>query len=141
MSSLKEAIAERKRELEKERAAAPSCCEHASRMGGANYIEFRPDAHTRTGFPAQLCHYTLEDNAGGDKDTPERLTLAFHSADVVLVGARLSMLVELVTTNQLGSVTALDARYAEALGKNPWVAKITIKFLGKAQAQNTQAKS
>ena len=101
-------------------------------MGGANYVEFRPDAHTRTGFPAQLCHYTLEDNAG-DEAAPERLTLAFHSADVVLVGARLSKLVELVTSNQLGSVNALDARFAGALGNNPWVAKITIKFFGKGQ--------
>jgi hypothetical protein len=134
MSTIREQLAEKKREEEAERAATPSCCEHANRMGGANYIEFRPDAHTRTGFPAQLCHYTLEDNAGGDKDTPERLTLAFHSADVVMVGARLAKLVELATGNQLGSVTALDARYADALGKSPWVAKITIKFFGKAQA-------
>jgi hypothetical protein len=132
MNTLKEQLAEKKREMEKERAATPSCYENADLHGTVRYVEFRPDAHTKTGFPAQLCHYTLEPN-GGDEAAPERLTLAFHSADVVLVGARLSLLVELLGNNNLASVTALDARFAETLGKNPWVAKITIKFFGKGQ--------
>jgi hypothetical protein len=128
MNTLKETLDERK----KEQAAVPSCYETPDPHGTARYVEFRPDAHTKTGFPAQLCHYTLEPNAG-DEATPERLTLAFHSADVVLVGARLSRLVALLGNSNLASVTALDARYAEALFKNPWVAKITIKFCGKGQ--------
>jgi hypothetical protein len=128
MNHLKEQLAERKNE----QAAAPSC--HAERIsGGVPYVEFRPDAHTKTGFPAQLCHYTLEPNAG-DEAAPERLTLAFHSADVVLVGARLAKLVELIGSNNLANVNTLDARYADTLGKSPWVAKITIKFCGKGQA-------
>jgi len=91
MSSFKE-------EVEARRAAevVPSCYSGGTRSGGA-FIEFRPDAHQRVGFPwAQLCHYTLEPNRDAELDTPERLTLAFSTADVVLGGARLGKLVELI---------------------------------------------
>jgi hypothetical protein len=130
MSNLRDAI-EAKRAGEK---AEPSCHESSPR-GGALFIELRPDAHTRTGFPvAQLCHYTLEANAGDDKDAPERLTLAFHTADVVMTGARLSKLVEAIQRHELTSVSALDARYAGALGKQPWVASIAIARFDKPGA-------
>jgi hypothetical protein len=81
----------------------------------------------------QPCHYTLEPNPG-DEAAPERLTFAFHTADVVLVGARLGGLIEPVTNASVASVTALDAHFAGALGKDPWVSKITIKFFGKPKA-------
>jgi len=109
----------------------PSCHTSGMRSGGA-FIEFRPDAHRRIGFPvAQLCHYTLEPN-GGDTDAPERLTLAFSTADVVLVGARLGKLVELINEHDLGSVSAVDARYANLLVRAPWVASIAIARLDKS---------
>lgn len=129
MSNLRDAI-EAKKAGEK---AEPSCHESSPR-GGSLFIELRPDAHTRTGFPvAQLCHYTLEPHRG-DEATPERLTLAFHTADVVMVGARLGELVKLLQKHELASVSALDARYAGALGKQPWVASIAINRFDKPGA-------
>lgn len=99
---------------------------------GRAFIEFRPDAHRRLGFPwAQLCHYTLEPNSG-DPDAPERLTLAFSTADVVLVGARLGKLVELINEHDLGSVSVVDARHAGLLARAPWVASIAIAPLDKS---------
>jgi hypothetical protein len=96
------------------------------------FIEFRPDPHTRTGFAvSQLLHYTLEANAGDDKDAPERLTLGFHTADIVLLGVRLARLVELIQSHELASVSALDARYTNAEGGHPWVGKIAIERLDK----------
>jgi hypothetical protein len=112
---------------------SPTCYTSASR-GGALFIELRPDPRTRTGFPvAQLCHYTLEANPGGDeeKEAPERLTLAFSTADVVVTGARLGKLVELINEHGLASVSAQDTRYAGTVGRGPWVARITIARIDK----------
>jgi len=111
--------------------AAPSCHTGGMRHNRA-FVEFRPDPHTRIGFPwAQLCHYSLDPVGGGELDAPERLTLAFSTADVVVTGARLAKLVDLVNEHDLDSVSALDARYAGTLGSNPWVAKIAIAHIGK----------
>jgi len=122
-------------DLQARRAAepvTPSCYSGGSRSNSA-FIEFRPDAHQRVGFPwAQLCHYTLEPNRDAELDTPERLTLAFSTADVVLVGARLGKLVELVNEHDLNSVSVVDARYAGMLTKSPWVASIAIARLDKS---------
>jgi len=65
-------------------------------------------------------------------DPPERLTLAFSTADVVMVGARLGKLVELINEHDLGSVSAVDARYANLLVRAPWVASIAIARLDKS---------
>jgi hypothetical protein len=121
-------------QLEAKRAAepvTPSCYSGGTRSGGA-FIEFRPDAHLRLGFPwAQLCYYTLEAN-GGDTDAPERLTLAFSTADVVLVGARPAKLFELLNEDDLASVSVVDARHAAGLlARAPWVASIAIARLDK----------
>jgi hypothetical protein len=127
MSSLSQQVAAKKAADE-----AASCHTNAPRTGSASFIEFRPDPHTRVGFPmAQLCHYTLEPNPGGDPDAPERLTLAFSTADVVIVGARLGKLVELIGTHDLAAVSVLDARYAGTLGRDPWVGGITVTHIGK----------
>jgi hypothetical protein len=132
---LKEQIAERKREEAKQQAAAPSCHRRTYSNHPATFIEFQPDPHTRTGFPThQLCHYTLDANpaASGEADAPQRLTLAFHTADVVITGARLSELAERLREHELLSVNTLDARYAETLGDKPWVGSIAITKPGKS---------
>ena len=65
-------------------------------------------------------------------DAPERLILAFSTAAVAIVGARRGKLVELIGEHSLASVSALDARYAGAVGCGPWVAVITIARLDEA---------
>lgn len=132
---LKEQIAERRREEARQQAAAPSCHRQTYGNHPAAFIEFHPDSHTRVGFPThQLCHYTLDANpaASGEADAPQRLTLAFHTADVVMTGARLSELADRLRVHELVSVNALDARYAGTLGDRPWVAKIAITKPGKS---------
>ena len=128
MSSLQQQL-EARRAGEK---AQPTCYSGGARSGNA-FIEFRPDAHRRLGFPwAQLCHYTLEPNHDAELDAPERLTLAFSTADVVLVGARLAKLVELINEHDLASVSVVDARHAGLLARAPWVASIAIARLDKS---------
>ena len=111
--------------------AEPSCVKIGTRES-ASFVEFHVTAHARTGFPiGQLCHYTLESNADGD-EPPERLTLAFPTADVVIRGARLGKLVEAIHERSLEAVMPLGARYAEALGQKPWVASVAISRLDKS---------
>jgi hypothetical protein len=63
---------------------------------------------------------------------PERLTFAFPTADVVVLGARLGKLVEALHERSLEAVMPLGARYAEALGQKPWVASVVIARLDKS---------
>ena len=54
--------------------------------------------------------------------------------DVVVTGARLGKLVDLINEHGLASVSAVDARYAGTLGRGPWVAAITIARIDKPAA-------
>lgn len=110
-----------------------ACLVEAIGNDRVSFIEFRPDASTRAGFAVtQLCHYTLDANPDADGDARERLTLAFSTADVVVTGARLALLLEPLNQHRLASVAALDARYANAGAPKPWVAKIVIARLDKS---------
>ncbi len=55
----------------------------------------------------------------------------FPTADVILFGACLAVLVEKLQTQSLTAVLPLDARYAHALGQNPWVARIVVSRIDK----------
>jgi len=122
-------------QLEAKRAAepvTPSCAKIGTR-DSAPFVEFHVTPHSHCGFPVgQLCHYTLESNAESGDEPPERLTLAFPTADVVIRGARLGKLVEAVHERALAAVMPLDARYAGTLGKQPWVASVEISRLDKS---------
>jgi hypothetical protein len=113
--------------------AEPACIKTGSRDSAA-FVEFHVSPHSRSGFPlGQLCHYTLESNTDNTGDEPpERLAFAFPTADVVVFGARLGKLVEAVNERSLASVMPLDARYADILGRQPWVARVTIARIDKA---------
>ena len=120
MSSLKESLAARRSE----------CFESEER----SFIEFQMNPETRQGFAlAQLLHYTLEANpAAGNRDAPERLTLAFSTADVVLLGARLVRLTDLLREHKLAVVRPLSGRYSNLEPTQPWVAEIVIARLDKS---------
>ena len=52
----------------------------------------------------------------------------------MIVGARLGKLVELINEHDLGSISAVDARYANLLVRAPWVASIAIARLDKSNS-------
>ena len=79
-----------------------------------------------------LCHYTLDANPDPEGDARERLTLAFSTADVVVTGARLALLLEPLHQHRLASLAAMDARYANVGAPKPWVARIVIARLDKS---------
>lgn len=112
--------------------STPTCFETGSR-GSVTYVQFHLGPHRRHGFAvAQLHDYTLEANpADGEGAPPERLTIRFPTADIVLVGARLSKLADAIDDQILTAVIPVDARYEQTLGRSPWVAEITVTRIGK----------
>lgn len=99
-------------------------------------IEFHLDDRRRRGFHAsQLIMYALNPNPDAeetDKDAPpQMLSLAFSTADVVILGWRLDRLADCLSENNLAAVRALPKRYTELDPRKPFVASIEIKPVGK----------
>jgi hypothetical protein len=98
-------------------------------------IEFHLAEHKRRGFhTSQLIEYSLEPNpdVGDDKnEPPQKLALAFSTADVVILGWRLGFLADKLQENDLAAVRALSKRYADVDRHMPFVASITITPIAK----------
>ena len=82
-------------------------------------IEFHLTEHKRRGFPtSQLIDYTLEPNPDAEDDNggraqappPQKLALAFSTADVVVLGWRLGTLADKLRENDLATVHVLPKR-------------------------------
>jgi hypothetical protein len=101
-------------------------------------VEFHLDQEHRHGFhTSQLIDYTLEPNpdAGEDRNAPpQRLALAFSTADVMILGWRLGRLADLLRENNLATVHVLSKRYAELDDSRPFVASIIITAISKGQS-------
>jgi hypothetical protein len=110
-----------------------SCYESANSY--ASCIEFHKDKHHRRGFNAsQLIDYTLEPNseAGDDQGAPpQKLSLAFSTADVVVLGWRLGFLADKLRENKLAAIGVLPKRYAELERIAVFVSSIIITPIGK----------
>lgn len=93
-------------------------------------VEFHLDEERRHGFhTSQLIHYTVEPNPddGEDKTAPaQKLTIAFSTADVVILGWRLGRLADLLRENDLATVHVLSKRYVDLDHGRPFVASIII---------------
>ncbi len=97
-------------------------------------IEFHLSEHKRRGFPtSQLMDYTLEpnpdaeDDNGGRAQAPQKLALAFSTADVVVLGWRLGTLADKLRENDLATVHVLPKRFGELDRSKPFVASITVE--------------
>jgi hypothetical protein len=82
----------------------------------------------RQGFhTSQLLHYRLEPNSTDEKDAPpEKLALAFATADVVILGWKLSTLANHLRDGDLLSVRSGPGRYAHLDRSKAFVATITV---------------
>jgi hypothetical protein len=129
MTSLKDSIAARRGEQ------PPACFDDDAHA--RSFIEFQPAPESRLGFAlAQLLHYTLEANPASEDDkdaAPERLTLAFSTADVVIFGARLVRLTDLLREHKLAVVRSLSGRYRHVESSAPWVGEIAVRRLDKSE--------
>ena len=99
-------------------------------------VEFHLDEEHRHGFHAsQLMEYTLKPNPdrGADRNAPpQQLTLAFATADVVVLGWRLGRLADLLRENDLATVHVLPQRYADVDRTRPYVTSIIITMISKS---------
>jgi len=91
-------------------------------------IEFVLAEDQRRGFhTGQLIDYRLEPNSSDEKDAPpDKLTLAFATADVVILGWKLSSLAEHLRDGDLLYVRSLPARYAGLDRSKTFVASISV---------------
>jgi hypothetical protein len=112
-----------------------SCYQSANTYAAC--IEFHFDEHRRRGFNAsQLIDYTLESNpdAGEDKNSPpQKLSLAFSTADVVVLGWRLGLLADYLRENKLATIGILPKRYVELERGSVFVSAITITPVMKSE--------
>jgi hypothetical protein len=101
-------------------------------------IEFHLDEERRHGFhTSQLIDYTLEPNPHAEDEKnapPQKLKLAFSTADVVILGWRLGRLADLLRENNLATVHAMSKRYADLDHVKPFVASIIITPIGRRQS-------
>jgi hypothetical protein len=104
-------------------------------------IEFHLDEGKRRGFhTSQLIEYTLEANpdASDDKnEPPQKLALAFSTADVVILGWRLGLLADKLQENDLAAVRALAKRYADVDRHTPFVASIAVTSIDAGKDRNS----
>jgi hypothetical protein len=107
---------------------ADECYESANKYCAC--VEFRLDDDIRQGFSAsQLIAYALESNpdASDNKDAPpQKLSLAFSTADVVILGRHLGRLAEGLRENELGVVRALPGGSENIEQHRVFVASIKI---------------
>jgi len=100
-------------------------------------IEFHLDDERRHGFhTSQLIDYTLEPNpdTGEHKSAPpQKLALAFSTADVVILGWRLGRLCDLLRDNDLATVHVLPKRYVDLDHVRPFVASLIITTISRSQ--------
>ena len=99
-----------------------------------------PDDKRRGFHSSQLIEYTLEANpdAAEDKnEPPQKLSLAFSTADVVVLGWRLGLLADKLQENDLAAVRALANRYADVDRHTPFVASISITSIDAGKDRNS----
>ena len=106
---------------------------------GNNYntcIAFYLADHRRQAFSAsQFIGYTLDTNPDAEDDKnapPQKLSLTFSTADVVILGWRLDGLADRLDENKLAAVCILPKRYAELERNAAFVSAIIITPIGKA---------
>ncbi len=103
-------------------------------------IEFHPSEGKRRGFhTSQLIEYTLEANPDAEDDKnepPQKFSLAFSTADVVILGWRLGFLADKLQENDLAAVRALAKRYADVDRHTPFVASIAVTSIDAGKDRN-----
>jgi len=99
-------------------------------------IKFQLDKENWHGFhTSQLIDYTLGPNLDARDDRnapPQKLVLAFSTADVVILGWRLEDLANKLCENELATVRLLPKRYEDLDRFKPFVASIKITTIEKA---------
>ena len=70
---------------------------------------------------AQYLGYILEPNPSADAASPERMTLHYATADVVILGRQLNPIAGALSRSRLEMLQPISARYAPALNLSPFI--------------------
>jgi len=96
----------------------------------ATFIELHLDGqHRRALNASQLIEFTLEPNPASDDDKnlpPQKLSLMFSTADIVILGWRLGLIADYLRDNKLAAIGVLPKRYAELERGSVFVSGIVI---------------
>ena len=113
------------------------CYQTSDRYCGC--IQFHLDEHRRRAFTtSQLIGFSLEPNPDAEDDKslpPQKLSLIFSTADVVILGWRMDTLADKLAENTLIAVGILPKRYAELERTTVFVADIIVTPVGKNREQ------
>jgi hypothetical protein len=94
------------------------------------YLTFHLDEHRRRAFNTnQLISFALDPHPAADSDKnapPQKLSLQFATADVIILGWRLDRLIERLVENRLSALGVLPKRYAHLDREKVFVAEIKI---------------
>lgn len=104
----------------------------SQKLDHSPFLEFQPDPEHAYAFNMhQLIHYSLERAISKPSDAPplDRVTLAFSTADVTLVGWRFERLCERLRAGEGGFLRALPSgtRYSQLEAGSIYVTSITIE--------------
>ena len=80
----------------------------------------------------------MDDNGGRAQAPPQKLALAFSTADVVVLGWRLGHLADRLQENNLAAVRILPKRFAELERNQPYVAFIGITPIANCQGMTAK---
>lgn len=97
-------------------------------------IEFRNGTQRRGFHSSHLIEYTLEETPDAKEDAkmpPEKLVLAFSTADVTISGWRLGRLADALRDNELAAVSTSPKRSGEIDPTKSCVASIVITLIEK----------
>lgn len=99
-------------------------------------IAFHFADHRRQAFSSsQLIGYSLDPNLDAEEDKnapPQKISIVFSTADVVILGWRLGLIADYLRDNKLSAIGILPKRYAELERNTAFVSSITISPIDKS---------
>jgi hypothetical protein len=99
-----------------------------------SFIEFHFDEQRRKAFSiGHLITYSVDPNpdaVDSKGEPPDKLHLAFSTADVYVLGWRLDTLANNLREDKLYAIAVMPKRYADMDRKSPFVSSIVIKPIG-----------
>ena len=77
---------------------------------------------------AQYLGYLLESNPLANDAAPERMTIHYGTADVVILGRKLHRIASALSSSHLEMLKPVSARYAPVLDISPFIISIQVNY-------------
>ena len=77
---------------------------------------------------AQYLGYLLESNPLANDAAPERMTIHYGTADVVILGRKLQRIASALSSSHLEMLKSVSPRYAPVLDISPFIISIQVNY-------------